>query len=84
MSASSIARQTSMSLLETTKTCKNHPAHRTKVKVKQRKHKIGNRHSKFKEKQDRVKIVIKYALNIFLIWVIIIKFNAYLIHVVIK
>ena len=43
-----------------------------------------HKHRKFKEKQDRGKIVIKYALNIFLIWVIIIKFNAYLIHIVIK
>ena len=54
------------------------------MKVKQRKRKTGSKQSKFKEKRDRGKIVIKYALNIFLIRVIIIKFNAYLIHVVIK
>ena len=48
----------------------------------QRKRKTGRR-TKFKEKQDRGKIVIKIlrkpklALNIFLIQIIIIKFNAY-------
>ena len=53
------------------------------MKVKQRKRKTGSRRSESESETTKTK-VIKYALNIFLIRIIIIKFNAYLIHIVIK